>query len=657
MSSQFDTLFNQVSSKPQPGQSQKKDFDTLFEETANPQVGLPEYIAQRGVKGVRSGWEGVLNLLNLPFTMAPEAKEGEELSFNQKMKDPIRHYLSPYLTKASQKIAETKEKSAAEEGDYVPESELGQIGKDVLGGAAELAGAFSVPAGPLKNLPGLITRGAIGGAAGGLAKTLGAPEPLQMVAEIAGSLPKETAGLLKGFTKPKEAIAKGIASFTSQEKKDLNREIINQFREAGIQADLGTITDNRLVKSIQTKLAQSGLTGDALKKFKKSMTEQIVNNYKNLANQVGKEQFSTANAAGEKAQTLLKSIKEADLDQARNLYRQAAKARPTNAIVPPQAADKVAGRIASIQKALEPGSLKSGEQKKVLDILETVSKDVNKDVVLVDDLINNKLALNEIIDYEAQGGAKQLLKTVVREIDNSIREYGRLNPAFMNRQNAANAKFSQHAKTFRNSAISKALSTENPEQILTQMNTVSGIRKLNDALDKSSGGKQLMKDLKRYKLQEMIGENIVDSAKNEIQLGRFSNLFQKGKGKELAKELLGDQYTDFKKLQSLTGKLSESANAFLNTSQSATSYMDYAMIAKGLADITSAFGGNPWPLAKTGSFALSAKMIAGLMGDKQFLRLVEDALLKKGDKKDLGKTLLKLKPYLIKAAASETEEE
>lgn len=660
MSSFFDSLFDQVSNKSNQNSNTSikpaSKFDELFDKaSARSQVGLGEHVAQRGLKGAREGWAGLLDLLALPAAIAPEDKE--EKTFNEKIKDPYRYYLAPLLSKGSEKIREVQSEEEQNQGEYTPENKLGEYAKDILGGAAELGGSFAVPLGSAKRLPSMIARGFLGGAAGGLAKSIGAPKPLQMVAEIAGSLPKETVALAKQFTKPKEAIAKGISLFSSQEKKDLNRDIIKQFRDAGIQADLGTITDNRLIKSIQTKLAQSGLTGDALKRFKKGMNEQIINNYKNLANQVGKEQFSTAHAAGEKAQNYIKSIRQSDAEQYRNLYKLADKAKPSNAIIPTQAAERLGGRISSIERALSPGSLKSPEQKKVLDILQTVSSDVNKDHVLVDDLINNKIALHDIIDYDVQGGSKKLLKTVVKEIDNAIRDYGKTNPAFMNRLNAANAKFSQHAKIFRNTPINKALTTESPEQILTQMNTVSGIRRLRDALDKAPGGQQLMKDLRRFKLQELIGQNVIDSAKNEVQLGTFTNLFQKGKGKELAKELLGNQYNDFKKLQSLTGRLAESANSFLNTSQSGTSYMDYAMIAKGLSDIASAFSGNAWPLAKTGSFAITAKMMANLMGDKKFLRLVEDAVLKQGDKKDIGKKLLKLKPYLLKAVTSDNEME
>ena len=64
-----------------------------------------------------------------------------------------------------------------------------------------------------------------------------------------------------GKESAKTLIAKGIAAFTPKDQKGLQQALINDFREAGIQADIGSITGNNLVKWAQTTLAQSGLTG------------------------------------------------------------------------------------------------------------------------------------------------------------------------------------------------------------------------------------------------------------------------------------------------------------------------------------------------------------------------------------------------------------
>lgn len=646
----FSELWQKSSSIPVSSSSKDK-FSELWQKSGKPSIGLGEYIAQRGVKGARKGWQGLLDLISLPASLAAE-EEGEK-TFNEKMKDPYRYYLAPLLQKASGKIGETLREAEEKEGEYYPESEFGEYAKDILGGGAETAGLFSVPIGGIKSIPAVIGIGAGAGAAGGTAKALGAPEPLQMVTEIAATLPRQTINLVKSLGRPKELLAKGVSLFSPREKSNLNKQLIQEFRNAGIQADIGTITDNRLVKAVQTKLAQSGLTGEALQNFKQKMQEQIVQNYRNLAEQVGTQRFSTSHAAGETTQNYLKKLREADIGQARSLYQQAMKAKPADALIPQHAADRVAGRIQSINRSLAPGALKSIEQQKVTDILEKISGDVQKGNVLVDDLINDKIALNEIIDYETQGGAKQLLKTVVKEIDNAIKEYGRTNPKFMLRQNAANQRFAEHAKTFRNSIINKSLFTENPADILNKMNSIAGIKALEKALSKSPGGEQLIKDLKRFKLEEMIGNSLIDSTSKEVKLGTFSNLFEKGKGKELVRELLGSDYQNFKKLQSLSGKLAESANKFLNTSQTAVNAVDIAFITKSLSDIAMLLVGNPWPLVKTGSLGIATRMLSSLMADPKFLRLVEEAILNRGKPKEFAKSIIKLKPFLLKAIDSD----
>jgi len=138
-----------------------------------------------------------------------------------------------------------------------------------------------------------------------------------MAAVVAGDLAGAGAsGLLKGakalVTEPKKTLAKIGASFTSKDKLELQKEIIKDYREADIQADLGTITDNNLIKWTQARIAQSGLVGKAADDFRQELTTQIKEEYKNIAANLGKSRFSTTSEAGEVLKDGLKKIREAD---------------------------------------------------------------------------------------------------------------------------------------------------------------------------------------------------------------------------------------------------------------------------------------------------------------------------------------------------------
>ena len=458
---------------------------------------------------------------------------------------------------------------------------------------------------------------------------------------------KQTVRALKN---PKQAAANALASFTKGDQKTLQQAIINDFRDAGLQADLGTITDNNIVKMVQSKLAASGLTGKPLQELRETITKDIIEEYQNIAGNLGQSRFESTFEAGQSMQTAVKRLRQKDLDTVRSIYDSARSELPQEAKV---FTDRLLDKTEGLVKKLTPGGVKSAEQKAVLDRASALLQDLKKvhpegRTGLVEDLINNKHALNDVINYEVQGGAKQLLKEIVGELDRAIISYGSQNPKFAKEFIRAQKEFARHAKTFRNKNISQVIFSEDPGKLMTKMNTVQGIRDVKKALSGSETGRELFNDLKRYKLDEVIGKNMVDSTTQQIKMGTFSKLLEKGKNAEVIKEILGSK--DFKRLQRLqknSGRLADSANKFLNTSQTAVAAADGAMVLRLFKDAFSLLGGNPWPLFKSAGGVQSARKISQLMADPTFLKLVEEGILaaQSGSNKKMGDSILKLIPY------------
>lgn len=452
--------------------------------------------------------------------------------------------------------------------------------------------------------------------------------------------------------KPKQALAEAAAKFTSKDKIDLQKDIIKEFRESGIQADLGTITDSNLVKWTQSRMAQSGLTGEALKEFKEGITNQIKTEYKSLAESLGESRFLAKHEAGEAVREGMKVIREADLSATRKYYSEATKALKEGAVVETR---KLATAIENLEKELKPGSIKSTEQQIVLNTIEKLKKDIHTvegklKLADVKELMNNKIALNDIINYEVQGGAKQLLKGVVAEIDRSIISHGKQNIPFVRNYITANKKFSEHAKTFRNKTARTLINSEDPSQIMNKMNSVQGIRSIGKILDKTPEGKNLFNNLKRFQLEKVVGDNLVDSTTQQVKLGTFSKVLEKGKNREIIKEVLGTQaFKRLERLQKNAGKLGEAANKFYNASQSGSSVTDAAILAHAISNIGNLLSGNPWPLLKTGGGILGARKLSGLLADPEFLRLIEEVILtsEKGTKDQLIMSVEKLRPYIL----------
>jgi len=458
-------------------------------------------------------------------------------------------------------------------------------------------------------------------------------------------------GAAKAISEPKKSVAQLASAFTNNEKLAIQKQLIQDFREAGIQADLGTITDSNIIKAIQSRIAQSSLVGDSLDKFKKELSEQVTTQYKKIADELGEVKFKTNYEAGEALQDALKTAKDKDLDIARKGYDKFRTSLKREAFV---GGEKLSQAVDKLERSLSRGAVKSSEQKSVLKYLEDLKKDstyseAGKEGFYVEDLLSNKIALNNIIDYEVQGGQKQLLKGIVKEIDQAILEYAKENPGSIKEYVNANKHFAEHAKTFRNKAINQSIFSQDPATLINRMNSAAGIKSLEKALGKSAEGKQLFNELKAYKLEQVIGNKMTDNVSQQVKLGTFSNLLKNKKDQEVIREILGQEsFKNLERLQKVSGRLADTAQKFFNASKSGTTILDAAVVAEAFAGFTSLFHGNPWPLAAAGGTYFGVKGMAKLISDPKFLKAAEEAVLasEKNDKKMLIRAFEKMAPQL-----------
>lgn len=485
-----------------------------------------------------------------------------------------------------------------------------------IGAAAALEVAADNNLGPL----GTMTAAIIGDIAGG-----GIPGAVKGAVEFAKHPIQSTkAGLAKG-------VASGTKLITKPQELKIKQDLIEQFRAAGIQADLGSITGSNLIKTMQARLTQSGLVGDALDAFRKDLTNQIVGEYGKLANELGEARFSTIHDAGVALKEGVEKARDVDLSGIRQLYketREFGKGKNVTFEIP-----ELAKKIEALESELAPGAIKSPETQKVMREIESLKSELfdsngNLKPVPVSNLLNNKINLGDIIDYDVQGGAKQLLKGIVKDIDNALLKYGSQDREFLKKYVTSNKRFAKHAKTYRNDQISKLLKNQDPSTLMNQMNSVEGVRNIKNALGESIQGKNLFNDLKRAKFEDVVMKNMVDGATEQLKMGKFSNILEKGKNREVIRELLGEgNFHRLERLQNATGKLAESAQKYFNASKSGTTAIDAALVTKALFDMASMMSGNPWPFMKTAGTFYGARRLAKLITDPVFLKTVEDGLL------------------------------
>ena len=480
-----------------------------------------------------------------------------------------------------------------------------------------------------------------------------------VVGDIAAhNAPGALKSLGKGILSPKQTTAKAIGKlnnlFSPAEKLDVQKQIIQDFRKAGIQADIGTITNNPLIQSMQARLAASGLTGEAFDKFKQELTQEVVGQYKKVADTLGEAKFSTTHEAAELGKEELTRIRDADATIYRELYKDARELGKGKSAV--FGTPKLAGKIAQLEADLAPGAVKSPSTKKVLEELENLKKDLYDQKgelkpASVSALINNKINLNDIVDYDVQGGTKSLLKGIVKDIDHALQEYGATqDQEFLKKYVGANKKFEQHAKSFRSDNVNKILTSEDPTHVLKKMDSVQGIKDVRRAFETTGEGKKFFNDLGRLKMDEMIQKNMVSGTTNQLNTGTFANVLEKGKNREIIKELLSpESYKELVKLQKNVGKLNDSAQKFYNASKSGTVVIDASILNK-VANIPLAVAGvvsgNPWLMLPYANMAI-LKTLSKWMTDPKFLRTIEDVVLagEKGSVKGMQKVADKLSSY------------
>jgi len=387
------------------------------------------------------------------------------------------------------------------------------------------------------------------------------------------------------------------------------------------------------------------------------MTEQIKAEYNKVAQSLGAAKRESAHEAGVVAKQQLEAIREQELKAVRGLYQQAENSLKANAKVK---SDKVYNAVLDIEQNLLPGAIKSTEQNAVLKIVEDLKRDLldvsgNPTEVRVKSLMNNKIALNDIINYETQTGAKKLLKNLVGEIDRAIVSHGKDNASFAKNYINANKRYGEHARTFNNRRARELFRDNDPATLLNKMNSIQGINDLEKILSKTPQGKDMMNSLKRFKLDDVVAKNMVDSTTQQIKLGTFSKLLEKGNNRDIIRHILPKQsYDRLVRLQKNSGQLANAAQKFLNPSKSGAVLIDYAIASKVLKDISWLLSGNPFPLIKSAGGLMGARYLTGLMGDPQFLKIVEDIVIASSSNntskmRELGRRLVETaKPALAK---------
>lgn len=274
------------------------------------------------------------------------------------------------------------------------------------------------------------------------------------------------------------------------------------------------------------------------------------------------------------------------------------------------------------------------------------------------DVVEKAIAQNKLTPREIE----DLAQALGPEFEGNLREYvvnrgRRSQPAIANQQApigitqkvsggmpqgdlAGRVKVNEQAMA--SNKLLNDVARKDPEKIMKMMDSVGGIKSLEKALSKSPADKKLFEDLKRFKLDEMIFNNMQNPITDQLFYSKFSKLGSKAADRSILKEILGkDNFDSMLRLQKNAGKIQASANQFLNTSQTQSASQDVATIMAALSTFAGVLLGNPSAGAYGGlALGFGMKGMSELLTDKKFLQAME---------KEFSSTSPKLSESFIKS--------
>jgi hypothetical protein len=178
--------------------------------------------------------------------------------------------------------------------------------------------------------------------------------------------------------------------------------------------------------------------------------------------------------------------------------------------------------------------------------------------------------LNEVIKYDIPGGYDKMLIPFSKEVDKAIKDYSKLNPKYGTARKAANDYFMNDVVHIRQNVLQSIARSERPESTLAIMNNVSGIRNVEKALNSLPNGKTLTEALKRYKLNTMIRDKILDPSTGLMKVSGLKDfLSRKTKDWPIIQELAGKALPDLQSLEHAGRGLEKGFNNLVNPSKTA----------------------------------------------------------------------------------------
>ncbi len=498
-------------------------------------------------------------------------------------------------------------------------------------GALYNVGASLLSPDPLEKLtmPGKLGNIAVAGIKGTLAsgaQAAGEAQPGQRLQAAEEAAPWGAAFGVGG-----QALSEAGGAAINWLKGQTKQAVVNAARSEGLRVPPSAITDNRLVQFLESRAAQSGLSGKSYDVLMRDLDDDFITQYTDVLDNISKSEFLNSGEAGEITQASLKGREKASQRAVGRQYEDVVQkfgdepVIPTNSSAYIDRAIKKLSNTAAASSSKEDVLAKLGEIKNSLVIppeaaperatnlftmTDAVPPPQSSTLPTIEKMINTKTDLNTMINYgDYDAGVKRYLRGMVGNISKDLGVVAKSNPDFGNEFMRAESGAKMNAQTFRNKLVKNMLRGERPEAILGQLNAPSDVAKLENALGSSPKAQKIVGQIKRMRLEELLDNKFIKgNLEKSPEYGSFSSkLADNQKQNQLIRSLTGsEQYKRLENLRTVAEGVAR-GKRFFNFSKSGNVAQDVGLITTG---ILSAFGaGNPLPLAIAGTPYAISKII------------------------------------------------
>lgn len=561
---------------------------------------------------------GADTLHDLIIGMAPE-EEREKLQEEATRMRALRGATQPSLP-ATVDIEEVIDKLTG--GSLAPQTGA----QRTAGTAGEFLGGAAFPlGGPLT------VRGAAGALGGGVATQLAeekeAGTAVKLGAGLAGTL---LGGKVQGLIKsPMEELAATRAIIPKS--TPAIKSAIKAAEAENITLPYSAMTESSMQRWAEKQLQTNPFSKSDYKSLFNRANQEYINSYEKALEKISASQFANKLEAGMAAREGLKSAVKKDktyVDSAYDAMNDVVKKVGDPRIKKTGLVKLGEEMVEDLNKSLIPSTEELGTKasfETLRDSIKELSKGKGKEQgIELSRLLATERSLNDIINWETQGGSKALLKAYKGKVEEAITSYGKKDRIFNDAWQRAKGRFGEHANKYRNDLINSMLFGENPELILHKMGSLDGIKKVKSALTSvdDKQGQQLFKSLKRFKLEDMIGRNVINPGTGEVRYQNVARILNDPRQKPILQELMGPKsYKNFENLQKVAEGISKGFNEFANPSRSADTALAGGMVSATVgAGLVGLATGDLRYLASSASSIAVPKLTARMLTNEKFLQ-------------------------------------